>query len=238
MKWRSFGAALPLFAAACLLLCLEARTTGPAHAPPATRVAEGGKIALPTPALDGPVSVEQAIRQRRTVRTYGAEPITVRELSQVLWAAQGITHEKRGLRTAPSAGALYPLEIVVVARRVTGLEAGLYRYVPAQHALETVARGDARADVVLAALKQRWAERAPVAFVVSGLYRRTTRKYGNRGIRYVHIEAGHAAQNLWLQAIALGLKGGIIGAFDDAAVRRAATLEKDETPLCLLTVGH
>ncbi len=238
MKWKAFGAALPLAAAACLLFCSEVRTVGPDQAPATARGAQEKRIALPETAPDGAVSVERAIQQRRSVRHYTDAPITISELSQMLWAAQGITHKGRGLRAAPSAGALYPLEILVAAGRVTGLKPGLYRYVPAGHALETVAGGDVRADIVRAALRQTWAEKAPAIILVTAVYGRTTRKYGERGVRYVHMEVGHASQNLWLQAVALGLKGGIIGAFDDDALARVAKLGKDESPLCILTIGH
>jgi SagB-type dehydrogenase family enzyme len=171
------------------------------------------------------------------VREFGRDAISLEETSQILWAAQGITHPA-GYRTAPSAGALYPLEIVLIAGNVASLATGIHRYDPRAHALDAGANGDRRAAIAGAALAQGWIADAAVVLVVAAVEERTTKKYGRRGIRYIHIEAGHAAQNVYLQAAALGLGTTIVGAFDDDAVTQIADLRPGETPLCLLPIGR
>jgi SagB-type dehydrogenase family enzyme len=160
----------------------------------------------------------------------------VDELTQLLWAAQGVTHSQ-GYRTAPSAGALYPLELYIVVGHMVGLPVALYRYRCREHALETHSPGDLRAELSAAALNQRPVARAPVTFLFSAVYGRMTAKYGSRGVRYVDMEAGHAAQNLCLQAVALDLNSLVIGAFQDGEVKRIARLPADEEPLYLVPVG-
>lgn len=149
----------------------------------------------------------------------------------MLWAAQGITDE-RGFRTAPSAGALYPLEVYVVS------DAGFYHYLPAGHALARMAAQDARQAVWQAGLEQDALRDAPVVFLICAVYERTEKKYGQRATQYVHLEAGHAAQNLLLQAVALGLGGVPIGALYEDQLQAALSLPKDHEPLYLLAVGH
>lgn len=192
---------------------------------------------LPKPRAIGPVSLEEALRTRRSVRAFSQAPITLEELSQLLWAAQGIT-DPRGFRTAPSAGALYPLELYVVAARVKGLKPGVYRYIPRGHRLEARAQGDRRQALARAALGQPWVQKAPVVFCIAAFYERTTRKYGDRGLRYVHIEVGHAAQNLCLQAVALGLGAVTVGAFYDHEVAKVLDLPPEHRPLYLIPVGR
>lgn len=193
-------------------------------------------IPLPPPRLEGRVSVEQALQQRRSVREFSGATLALGDLGQLLWAAQGVTGAD-GLRTAPSAGALYPLELVVVAGNVAGLPAGAYAYAPARHALTLLGAGDRRAAVAAAALDQRWMEAAPAVIVFCAVPSRTTRKYGNRGIQYIYIEAGHAAQNVFLQAAALRLGAGAVGAFDEAQLARALPLAPGWAPLYLMPVG-
>lgn len=193
-------------------------------------------IHLPQPRPDGPISVERALKQRRSVRDFSAAALSLDEIGQLLWSAQGVTHPE-GLRTAPSAGALYPLELTVVAGNVTGLNAGVYRYDPAGHVLAPLAAGDRRADLARAAFGQSWMQKAPALIAFGAVEARTTRKYGQRGIPYVHIEVGHAAQNVFLQAEALGLGAGVVGAFDDAAVAAVLQIPKEEKPLYLMPVG-
>jgi SagB-type dehydrogenase family enzyme len=176
---------------------------------------------LPSPRTDGGPSLTAALATRRSIRTFGRRELRDDELGQLLWAAQGVIE---GHRTAPSAGALYPLVIRLVDTR------GVWRYVPAQHALVRELATPARGALA------SWAG-APVVFVVSAKVAITARKYGDRAERYATLEAGHAAQNLLLEATALGLAGFPIGAFDDSAVRRAAGLGSDETPLYLIPVG-
>jgi SagB-type dehydrogenase family enzyme len=193
-------------------------------------------VRLPSPRFEGPVSVEQTLLARRSVRTFSRDPLTVDDLTQLLWAAQGITHPQ-GFRTAPSAGAIYPLELYVIVGHMVGLPTGLYRYRGREHALERRSPRDLRTEMSTAALSQRPVERAPVSFLFTAVYDRMTAKYGRRGVRYVDMEAGHAAQNLCLQAVALDLKSVVIGAFQDAAVKQIAMLPADEEPLYLVPVG-
>jgi SagB-type dehydrogenase family enzyme len=198
--------------------------------------ASGDLIRLPQPRFAGPMSLEETLLQRRSIRTIGRDPLTVDDLTQLLWAAQGVTRAQ-GYRTAPSAGALFPLELHVAAGTVTGVRAGFYRYRPLEHGLLLTAAGDPRPDLCRAAAPQRSVERAPVVFLFSAVYGRCTATYGPRGVRYTDMEAGHAAQNLCLQAVALDLKSVVIGAFEDEAVRRIAALPPEEEPLYLVPVG-
>ncbi len=193
-------------------------------------------VKLPPPRLDGTMAVERALLMRRSVRSYRDEPLTLAEAGQLLWAAQGIT-SPRGLRTAPSAGALYPLELYLVAGRVDGIAPGIYRYRPSGHSLERVVSGDRRDELCRAALGQSPPEDAPASLVFTAVYGRTTRKYGERGLRYVYMDHGHAAENVYLQAVSLGLGTVLIGAFDDAAVRRVMSLPAGEEPLSVMPVG-
>jgi len=194
------------------------------------------EISLPAPARTGSMSIENALAKRRSVRSFIDEPIPMALLSQLLWAAQGITGPG-GFRTAPSAGALYPLEVFVAAGRVADLPSGIYRYIPARHALRRVDEGDVRKGLALAALSQSCVSNAPVSIVIAAVYSRVTVKYSGRGERYVHMEAGHAAQNICLQAVALGVGAVVVGAFDDNAVQRVMKMEKDEEPLYIVPMG-
>jgi SagB-type dehydrogenase family enzyme len=193
-------------------------------------------IQLPQPQYDSRSSVESALLERRSIRTFSDEPVTLAEVSQLLWAAQGVTH-RRGFRTAPSAGALYPLEIYIVAAKVTGLAAGIYKYKPGSHELSKIVGGDKRTDLCRAALNQSAVKNAPVVILFCAVYQRTAVKYGQRGIRYVHMEVGHSAQNICLQAISLGLGTVPIGAFRDDKVKKILNCEADEEPLYLMPVG-
>ena len=193
-------------------------------------------VALPSPRLDSGFAVEHALAERRSVREFGSRALALGELAQLLWAAQGITH-RDGLRTAPSAGALYPLELYVVAGNVRDLVPGVYQYLPGRHVLKQLAAGDVRGQLCAAALAHECVAAGAAVVVFTAVERRTTRKYGERGVRYVHIEVGHAAQNLALQAAALGLGSVTVGAFDDAAVARLLKLPKGEAPLYLMPVG-
>jgi len=194
-------------------------------------------IRLPEPKYIGTSSLEEALHKRRSVRTFKDGPVTTYEVSQLIWAASGITGEG-GLRTAPSAGALYPLELYVVAGNVNGLPAGIYKYRPNNHELLSVAKGDRRNDLCNAALGQSSIRRASAVLVLTGVYQRTTAKYGERGIRYVHMESGHAAQNICLQSVPLGLGTVVIGAFRDEEVKRVLNLEDAERPLYILPIGR
>jgi SagB-type dehydrogenase family enzyme len=195
------------------------------------------EVRLPEPRSTGEVTVESALRHRRSRRSYADEPLTLAEASQLLWAAQGVTDRADGGRTAPSAGALYPLEVYLAAGEVTGLEAGIYRYRPASHTLTRVAAGDRRDAIAGAAGRQGWVRRAPAVIVIAAVPRRTAVKYGSRAERYVHMEVGAAAENVYLQAEALGLATVFVGAFDDRALHAAAHLGDGEEPLAVLPVG-
>jgi SagB-type dehydrogenase family enzyme len=194
---------------------------------------------LPDPVFDGNISVEKAIKHRRTVRSYSSEPITLAHLSQILWAAQGITENRGFKRAAPSGGALYPIDVYAAVGRggVQSLREGVYRYDPSGHSLKERAVTDAREDIAKAALRQMWAAGAPVILTLTAEYRRITVKYGNRGKRYAMIEVGHIGQNIFLQCDALGLSAGIIGAFNDNKVARAISAKKNHEPLIIMPVG-
>lgn len=195
------------------------------------------EVKLPEPISGGSVSVEAAIRLRRSVRHFTGDAVTLGEVAQLLWAAQGVTASS-GYRAVPSAGALYPLEVDVVCGRVDGLEPGVYRYNPKTHGLIRRVSGDRRAQLSSAALGQRAVGEAPVVLAISAVFERTLPKYGDRGTRYVHMEAGHAAQNVCLQAVALKLGTVHIGAFQDDAMSKALELQGKEKPLTLLPIGR
>jgi SagB-type dehydrogenase family enzyme len=190
-------------------------------------------VQLPKPEIRDHASLSDALRQRRSVRAYSGRSLTLQQVGQLLWAAQG-RNDPSGLRTAPSAGALYPLELLVAAGDVTGLDPGVYRYRPQQHALEMLHAGERLAG---AALGQHWVADSAAVLIITAVYERTTRKYGERGKRYVHIEVGHAAQNALLQAASLGLAAAVVGAFDDSALASLLDLPAPEQPLYLLPVG-
>lgn len=193
-------------------------------------------IKLPEPRHDSETSIESALRRRQSVREFSREALTLAEVSQLLWAAQGTT-DPEGRRTAPSAGALYPLEVFLVSGKQGGLAAGVYRYRPREHDLVCVAEGDWRAKLATAALEQDRLANAPVTIVITAVYERTARKYKQRAERYVHMEVGHAVENVHLQAVALDLGTVVVGAFDDAEVKRVLSLPANEQPLCLMPIG-
>lgn len=194
-------------------------------------------MALMKPRSDSDTSVEEALLNRRSARDYLDDALTLQELSQLLWAAQGVT-APQGMRTAPSAGGLYPLEVYVAVGNVEGLNPGIYKYVPSAHSIQRVLDGDVRGELAQASLGQRWVEKAAADIVIAAAYERTTAKYGERGVRYVHMEAGHAAQNLCLQATALRLGVVTVGAFDDERVSATFNLPQNQKPLYVIPVGR
>jgi SagB-type dehydrogenase family enzyme len=194
-------------------------------------------IPLPDPRHDGEVSVERALHTRRSVRNYSSAPLTLNEISQLLWAAQGIT-SPRGYRTAPSAGALYPLEVYLAVGDSAHLAAGMYKYDCRTHALARTAAQDRRAELSRAALHQGAIAKAPAVLLLCAVYERVTRTYGQRGMQYVFMEIGHAAQNVCLQAVALGLSTVVIGAFRDNEVKMIADLPAEEEPTYFIPVGR
>ena len=193
-------------------------------------------IPLPEITISGEQFFQQLLHQRRSVRDFQDVSINLSDIGQLLWAAQGIT-DSRGYRTAPSAGALYPLELYVVAGQVKDISSGIYHYDPNNHRLIKVAGGDRRKNLARAAYRQASVSDAASVVVFAAVYERTTFKYGKRGVRYVHIETGHAAQNLHLQAESLGLSTVVVGAFDDDGVKAVLQLPDDVQPLILMPVG-
>ncbi len=194
---------------------------------------------IPRPVLKGKVSVEEAIARRRSVRHYSRKPLTPGALSQVLWAAQGVTDPGGALRAAPSAGALYPLELYVVVKEkgVEGLRAGVYRYRPRVHGLSLVRDGDYSADLEAATWNQETVKEAAATLVITGVLGRTAAKYGKRGSQYMYQESGHAAENVFLQAASLGIGTVVMGAFSEAAVKRAIGAGAGERPLYVQPLG-
>jgi SagB-type dehydrogenase family enzyme len=194
------------------------------------------EVELPSPKLKGEKTLEETLAERRSIREYLDKEIPLEYLSQILWAAQGITSEWGG-RTAPSAGALYPLEIYVVVKKVEDLENGVYHYIPQTHSLELIKLGNFSNDLAIAALGQGWVREAPVKLIVTAEFERTTSKYGERGIRYVYLEAGHAAQNVYLQVTALDLGCVVVGAFHDSEVQNILSLPKNHEPIYIIPIG-
>jgi SagB-type dehydrogenase family enzyme len=190
--------------------------------------------------LGDDMSVREAIARRRTVRKFSSRILRKDQLMGVFWATQGITDSIRGLRAVPSAGALYPLEIYAFLgdRSVAGMEKGVCRYRPQQTDTEKVNEEDLRQELARACLSQMWVARAPVSLVISAVYSRTTKKYGDRGVRYADIEAGCAAQNVFLVAISLELEAGIVGAFDDDKVRALTGAAAASSPLLVMPIGY
>ncbi|MEM3733872.1 MAG: SagB/ThcOx family dehydrogenase [Nitrososphaerales archaeon] len=195
-------------------------------------------IRLPTPKSKGPLSVEEAILLRRSVREYSTKPLSLDDLSQLLWAAQGITDPESGARSAPSAGATYPLEIFVFIKQngVKGVDAGIYKYRPIDHSLIKVSSEDKVKALMEAALYQEFIAEAPLNIVIAARYERTTIRYGNRGVRYVHLEVGHVGQNISLEAVSLGLATVMVGAFNDNAVKQL--LNGEAEPIYIIPVGY
>ena len=194
-------------------------------------------IVLPQPEREGHVPLENVLGSRRSVREFEGHALSLGELGQVLWAAQGICFPS-GLRTAPSAGALYPLELYAIVAGSGELAAGIYRYLPNEHSLELWAEGDFRAEFAAAANMQEWIARGSLILVVAAAHGRTAAKYGERSQRYVAIEAGHAVQNIWLQAVALGLGATEVGAFRDDTVARLVRLPADQETVITVVIGR
>ena len=191
-----------------------------------------GLIKLPPSRQKGSMSLESTLAQRRSLREFERRELTWAEIGQILWAAQGITEKDEGLKTAPSAGALYPLEVYVA------ISSGVFHYRSINHSLVRKIWEDVRRQLRQTTPDQGWVEEAPCVFIITGIYERTTGKYGDRGIRYVHLEAGHVAQNILLQAVALGLGGVTVGAFRQGHLEQILDLREREKALYLIPVGH
>jgi len=199
---------------------------------------EGESIELPEPRRKSSFSIEEAIESRRSRRSYTDDPVLLSDISQLCWAAQGTTEAKLGFRAAPSAGALYPLEIFLVVGN-SDLAPGIYHYACGEHTLERVKEGDYRKQLCEASLGQEWVEKGALDFVITAIYDRTMVKYGERGReRYVPMEAGHVAENIYLQAESLGLGAVAIGAFYDDEVREVISAPSEYIPLYIMPIGH
>ena len=191
---------------------------------------------LPEARRKGKLSLEEAIVARRSIREFSDQSLTLQELSQLLWAAQGIT-SRWGGRAAPSAGALFPVDTFVVVGNVESLEVGVYKYSVKEHSLQKTFSGDVRRELAEASLSQDFIAVAPASIVLAAVYDRITVKYGKRGHRYTDIEIGHIGQNIYLQVEALGLGTVAIGAFHDEEVKRAIHISEAE-PIYIMAVGH
>ena len=189
-------------------------------------------IKLPSPSKRGAMSLEEVISKRRSKRSYMDKSLSRQQISQVLWAGQGITDTKNKFRSAPSAGGLYPLEIYMVSKEA------LYHYLPDSHTLEKLSGEDLRNNLSEAAMGQSSIKEAPASIVITAVYERTTVKYQERGVMYVHIEAGHAAENIQLQAVALGLGSVPVGAFSEEQVSNVLSLPEGCKPLYIIPVGY
>jgi len=192
---------------------------------------------LPEPNLTGHLTLEQALLRRRSIREYQDEPLSISEISQLLWSAYGITSPE-GYRTAPSAMALYPLEIDLVAGCVEGMVAGVYRYTPAGHQLERSIEGDLRGAVGSTTFDQAFVAHGAAVLVFSAVYKRTCAKFGEGGRKLVHMDLGHAAQNVHLQAAALKIGTVVVGAFRPENVKEVLNLRASEEPLYLMPLGR
>jgi len=231
----AIGAAMGLLLGSVLMLTiLRATSSAPKQA------SQIDFVALPASASVGSAAIglTDVLKHRRTKRDFTSGcRVTLEEISCILWAAQGVTSPE-GFRTAPSAGALYPLELVVISGNVDSLTPGSYRFHPGECRLSPGAAGDIRDSVVRATYNQSWMAESAALIAVCGVVDRVSRKYGSRGERYTLIEAGHAGQNIMLMAAALGLKCGIIGAFDDERMHRLLGLASEERVITLFPIGR
>jgi len=187
---------------------------------------------LPDPKTDSEISLEQTILKRRSVRKFSNRDLSLEQTSQILWAAQGITDKKMGFRSAPSAGAIYPLEIYIVKSD------GLFRYIPDGHKLQALSSDDLRSDLSKAALGQGFVKETGADIVITAVFGRIAARYGQRGTMYAYVEAGHVAQNIHLQAVSLGLGSCPVGAFNGTDVKKVLSLPEDEEPIYIIPVGY
>lgn len=194
-------------------------------------------IDLPDPLTDGEFSLERALAERRSIREFSGDPLDLETVSQLLWATQGISDERGGLRTAPSAGALYGLDTYIAVGEVDGMDAGLFRYDPEDHKLLPRGESDLHDSIVQAALGQSWIADASVVLIIIGVPERLESRYRERAERYTILEAGHAAQNLSLQAVALDLGSTVVGAFSDSGIRELLDIPEEHIPLYVIPVG-
>jgi SagB-type dehydrogenase family enzyme len=202
---------------------------------PLPSLADAPTVALPAPAKQGTLSVEGALAERRSVRAFSKQALTLSELGQLLWAAQGVSGPE-GKRTAPSAMHKYPLEFAVVVQHVEGLAPGAYRYLPARHALELLAPAKGAGPMLARATSQAQVHAAPVVFVVAAVYERMD--LGDRSHTWTDYEAGLASENLLLEVVALRLGAVVVGGMDPAAAREAVHFTGREQVIVLIPAGH
>jgi len=198
------------------------------------------EIKLPLPQLEGKMSVEEALARRRSRRVFKDYSLNIEQVSQLLWSAQGITEERIGFRTAPSAGATYPLDIYLVVGKdkLENLKTGVYHYNPHHHSLTIILEEDQRRELARACLRQKFIEDAPVSLIITAEFSRITNRYGKRGIYYAYMEAGHIGQNIYLQAESLELGTVVIGAFYEEDISQALNLPDQHIPLYVMPVGY
>lgn len=197
---------------------------------------DSNAIKLPPPVLKSSVSIEEALQKRRSIRSYKNEPLTLKEISQLLWAAQGITGGGR-LRTAPSAGAVYPMTIYLAAGKVEGLPPAIYKYYPHSHSLEFLKPGDFRENLSEACYGQSSVKNAPAIIIFAGNLDKMSSKYGTKSLNFICQESGHAAQNVYLQAVSLNIGTVVVGAFEDGEVKKILNLTGNEKILYLMPAG-
>lgn len=231
VKWIKFTHLLFFIQFIISLLFQTTVQAGPAGGKELKKMETTDTIELLMPKTRGELSLEETLQGRESVRGFTPETLSAGEISQLLWAAQGETRSWGG-RTAPSAGALYPLEIYIA------LHDGVYRYRPRDNRLKKITDRQVKDELTKAALGQDSIFQAPVVVVIAAVYGRTEAKYGSRARRYVHIEVGHAAQNILLQAVALGLGAVPIGAFHDDEVKKILELPPGHEPVYIIAVGH
>ncbi|MFN4245095.1 MAG: SagB/ThcOx family dehydrogenase [Brevinematia bacterium] len=195
-------------------------------------------IKLPDVKKDSNFSLETAIYKRRSIRNYSHKTLKIEDISTILWAGQGITLEKEGLRSVPSAGALYPIELYLVSYKVENLKPGVYKYFPHNHHIKLTKEGDFRESLFSACLLQEWIRECNASIVISAIFERTTKKYGERGKKYVYIEAGCVAQNIHLVSERLGIGTVIVGAFSENEVKKIISMEHNEIPIALMPLGY
>jgi SagB-type dehydrogenase family enzyme len=203
-----------------------------------------GEIKLPLPQLEGKMSVEEALARRRSRRAFKDYPLTLEQVSQLLWSAQGIT-QKGGIgrtskRTAPSAGGVYPLDIYLVVGKdkVEGLKVGVYHYNPLRHSLTIILEEDRRREISQACLDENQIENAPVSLIITAEFSRLTDRFGENRINFVYMEAGHVAQNIYLQVESLGLGTVSMGGIREEDISQALNLPEQHIPLYVMPVGH
>ncbi len=200
--------------------------------------ADQALIEFPEPVQTGAVSLEETLARRRSLRAFAPDPIPLQSIAQLAWSAQGVTDAATGFRTAPSAGGTLPVEVDLLLHGVPGLEDGVYRYHPTEHALRCRLVGDRRAAVTQATLNQGFVRDAPVVVALSAVSARITPRFGDLSDRLIDMEVGHVAQNVSLQAVALGLGTVVVVAFREADLTAALELAEGERPIYLMPVGH